>query len=93
MCTGVDTTRVQCMLHIPARCAPLDSLPTTNYTSAVSFWCTPSTIKSCTCAYLVPGRTGQQANSTLDLNLRKKPVKCYIQTEALRGAETWAPGK
>jgi hypothetical protein len=27
--------------------------------------------------------------STLDLNLRKKLVKCYIWTIALYGAETW----
>ena len=27
--------------------------------------------------------------STLDLNLRKKPVKCYIWSMALYGAETW----
>jgi hypothetical protein len=27
--------------------------------------------------------------STLDLNLRKKLVKCYISTIALYGAETW----
>jgi hypothetical protein len=25
----------------------------------------------------------------LDLNLRKKPVKCYIWSMALYGAETW----
>jgi len=25
----------------------------------------------------------------LDLNLRKKPVKCYIWSKALYGAETW----
>jgi hypothetical protein len=27
--------------------------------------------------------------STLDLKLRKKPVKCYIWSIALYGAETW----
>ena len=27
--------------------------------------------------------------STLDLNLRKKLVKCYIWSTALYGAETW----
>jgi hypothetical protein len=27
--------------------------------------------------------------SKLDLNLRKKPVKCYIWSIALYGAETW----
>ena len=27
--------------------------------------------------------------SKLDLNLRKKPVKCYIWSMALYGAETW----
>jgi hypothetical protein len=27
--------------------------------------------------------------STLDLELRKKPVKCYIWSIALYGAETW----
>jgi len=27
--------------------------------------------------------------STLDLNLRKKLVKCYIRSMALYGAETW----
>jgi len=27
--------------------------------------------------------------SKLDLNLRKKPVKCYIWSMALCGAETW----
>ena len=27
--------------------------------------------------------------STLDLNLRKKLVKCYIWSMALYGAETW----
>jgi len=27
--------------------------------------------------------------STLDLELRKKPVKCYIWSIALHGAETW----
>ena len=36
-------------------------------------------------------------SSTLDLNLRKKLVKCYIWSRALYGAETWtlraAPGK
>jgi len=29
--------------------------------------------------------------STLDLNLRKKLVKCYIWSMALYGAETWTP--
>jgi hypothetical protein len=28
-------------------------------------------------------------SSTLDINLRKKLVKCYIWTIALYGAETW----
>jgi hypothetical protein len=28
-------------------------------------------------------------SSTLDLNLRKKLVKCYIWSMALCGAETW----
>jgi hypothetical protein len=28
-------------------------------------------------------------NSKLDLNLRKKLVKCYIWSIALSGAETW----
>ena len=27
--------------------------------------------------------------SKLDLNLRKKPIKCYIWSMALYGAETW----
>jgi hypothetical protein len=27
--------------------------------------------------------------SKLDLNLRKKPVKCYIRSTALYGAVTW----
>jgi len=27
--------------------------------------------------------------STLDLKLRKKPVKCYVWSIALYGAETW----
>jgi hypothetical protein len=35
----------------------------------------------------------ESANSKLDLNLRKKLVKCYIQTIALCGAESWAHGK
>jgi hypothetical protein len=30
---------------------------------------------------------------TLDLNLRKKLVKCYIWNIALYGAETWTPWK
>jgi hypothetical protein len=29
--------------------------------------------------------------NTLDVNLRKKLVKCYIWTIALYGAETWTP--
>ena len=33
-------------------------------------------------------------NSKLNLNLRKKLVKCYVWSMALYGAETWdAPGK
>jgi len=31
--------------------------------------------------------------STLDFNLRKKLVKCYIWCIALYGAETWTPQK
>jgi hypothetical protein len=31
--------------------------------------------------------------SKLDLNLRKKPVKCCIWSVALCGAETWILGK
>jgi hypothetical protein len=31
--------------------------------------------------------------STLDLNLSKKLVKCYIWSMALYGVETWAVGK
>ena len=31
--------------------------------------------------------------STLDLNLRKKLVKCYIWSMALYGAETWTLGQ
>ena len=30
---------------------------------------------------------------TLDLNLRKKLLKCYIWSTALCGAETWTAGK
>jgi len=81
------------MLYIPARCVLLDSLTTSNYTPVVSFWCTPSTVTSCSCAYLEPGRTGQPANNKLDFSLRKKLVKRYIRTTALHGAETWVPGK
>jgi hypothetical protein len=33
------------------------------------------------------------SNSTLDLHLRKKLVKCYIWSIALCGAETWTLGK
>ena len=29
--------------------------------------------------------------SKLDLNLRKKLVKCYVWNMALYGAETWTP--
>jgi len=81
------------MLYIPARCVLLDRLPASNYTPVVSFWCTLSTIISCACAYLEPGRTGQPANRKLDFNLRKKLVKRYIQTIALHGAEMWLPRK
>jgi hypothetical protein len=31
-------------------------------------------------------------SSTLDLNLRKKPVKCYSWNIAVYGAETWTLG-
>jgi hypothetical protein len=31
--------------------------------------------------------------SKLDLNLRKKLVKCYIWNTAVSGAETWTPRK
>ena len=31
--------------------------------------------------------------STLNLNLEKEPVKCYIWSIALCGAETWTLGK
>ena len=37
--------------------------------------------------------TGRLFTSKMDLDLRKKLVKCYIWSKALYGAETWTLGK
>jgi len=56
----------------------------------------PYHTRRCTCAIKCRIATAKAAfnkrdlfTSTLDLELRKKPVKCYIWSIALHGAETW----